>query len=69
MTRGYPLIFFFSPVHRSIGDESSSREIFEEYITYLKEKAKEKERKREEEKVQIYLISPLSTLLDMVKLK
>lgn len=36
--------------YRSIGDESHSREIFEEYITYLKEKAKEKERKREEEK-------------------
>ncbi|KAJ7966494.1 pre-mRNA-processing protein 40A [Quillaja saponaria] len=36
--------------YRSIGDESSSKEIFEEYITYLKEKAKEKERKREEEK-------------------
>ncbi|KAL2574705.1 hypothetical protein AAZV13_17G202500 [Glycine max] len=36
--------------YRSIGDESYSREIFEEYITYLKEKAKEKERKREEEK-------------------
>ncbi|KAK7383248.1 hypothetical protein VNO78_28922 [Psophocarpus tetragonolobus] len=36
--------------YRSIGEESYSREIFEEYITYLKEKAKEKERKREEEK-------------------
>ncbi|CAI8606206.1 unnamed protein product [Vicia faba] len=36
--------------YRSIGDESYSREIFEEYITYLKEKVKEKERKREEEK-------------------
>ncbi|KAJ1384756.1 FF domain [Sesbania bispinosa] len=36
--------------YRSIGDESYSREIFEEYVTYLKEKAKEKERKREEEK-------------------
>ncbi|XP_028796082.1 LOW QUALITY PROTEIN: pre-mRNA-processing protein 40A-like [Neltuma alba] len=36
--------------YRSIGDESSGREIFEEYIAYLKEKAKEKERKREEEK-------------------
>lgn len=34
----------------SIGNESYSKEIFEEYITYLKEKAKEKERKREEEK-------------------
>ncbi|XP_061374258.1 pre-mRNA-processing protein 40A [Gastrolobium bilobum] len=36
--------------YRSIGDESYSREIFDEYVTYLKEKAKEKERKREEEK-------------------
>lgn len=41
--------------HRSIGDESYSREIFEEYITYLKEKAKEKERKREEEKVHDFI--------------
>ncbi|CAL0323726.1 unnamed protein product [Lupinus luteus] len=36
--------------YRSIGDESYSREIFEQYITYLEEKAKEKERKREDEK-------------------
>ncbi|MED6197708.1 hypothetical protein PIB30_059195 [Stylosanthes scabra] len=36
--------------YRAIGDENYSREVFEEYITYLKEKAKEKERKREEEK-------------------
>ncbi|KAL1368399.1 hypothetical protein AAHE18_02G118600 [Arachis hypogaea] len=36
--------------YRSMGDENYSREVFEEYITYLKEKAKEKERKREEEK-------------------
>lgn len=28
-----------------------TRDIFEEYITHLQEKAKEKERKREEEKV------------------
>jgi len=50
---------FYHPVltHRSIGDESYSREIFEEYITYLKEKAKEKERKREEEKVRDFIIS------------
>ncbi|KAL9330664.1 hypothetical protein ACSQ67_000274 [Phaseolus vulgaris] len=41
--------------YRSIGDESYSREIFEEYITYLKEKAKEKERKREEEKVHDFM--------------
>ncbi|KAK7291040.1 hypothetical protein RIF29_05900 [Crotalaria pallida] len=43
-------LFDDTPEYRSIGDESHSREIFEEYITYLKEKAKEKERKREEEK-------------------
>ncbi|CAK7347390.1 unnamed protein product [Dovyalis caffra] len=36
--------------YRSIGDESLSKEIFEEYVTHLQEKAKEKERKREEEK-------------------
>ena len=48
---------FFHPVlpYRSIGDESYSREIFEEYITYLKEKAKEKDRKREEEKVHNFI--------------
>lgn len=36
---------------RSIGEESFAREVFEEYIMHLQEKAKEKERKREEEKV------------------
>ncbi|XP_019465384.1 PREDICTED: pre-mRNA-processing protein 40A-like [Lupinus angustifolius] len=36
--------------YRSTDDESYSREIFEEYITHLKEKTKEKEHKREEEK-------------------
>lgn len=36
---------------RLMGDESFSREIFEEYKAYLQEKAKEKGRKREEEKV------------------
>ncbi|CAB4266162.1 unnamed protein product [Prunus armeniaca] len=36
--------------YRSIGEENFSREVFEEYITNLQEKAKEKERKREEEK-------------------
>ncbi|XP_062019148.1 pre-mRNA-processing protein 40A isoform X3 [Rosa rugosa] len=35
---------------RSVGDENSGKEAFEEYITSLHEKAKEKERKREEEK-------------------
>ncbi|KAL6207966.1 hypothetical protein ACLB2K_018918 [Fragaria x ananassa] len=36
--------------YRSVGDEDFGREIFEEYITSLHERAKEKERKREEEK-------------------
>ncbi|KAK9946355.1 hypothetical protein M0R45_011824 [Rubus argutus] len=36
--------------YRSVGEENFGREIFEEYITNLQEKAKEKERKREEEK-------------------
>ncbi|KAJ1397275.1 FF domain [Sesbania bispinosa] len=35
---------------RSIGDESLCKEIFEEYITQLKEEAKESERKRKEER-------------------
>ncbi|KDP41586.1 hypothetical protein JCGZ_15993 [Jatropha curcas] len=39
-----------SQEYRSIGEESVSREIFEEYVAHLQEKAKEKERKREEEK-------------------
>ncbi|XP_050363071.1 pre-mRNA-processing protein 40A isoform X2 [Argentina anserina] len=37
--------------YRSVGDEDYGKELFEEYITSLHEKAKEKERKREEEKV------------------
>lgn len=32
-------------------EESFKKEIFEEYITHMQEKAKEKERKRDEEKV------------------
>ncbi|KAF8410256.1 hypothetical protein HHK36_002781 [Tetracentron sinense] len=43
-------LFEDSQEYRSIGEESFRREIFEEYITHLQEKAKEKERKREEEK-------------------
>ncbi|XP_065847148.1 pre-mRNA-processing protein 40A isoform X2 [Euphorbia lathyris] len=39
-----------SQEYRSIGEENFSRDIFEEYVTHLQEKAKEKERKREEEK-------------------
>ncbi|KAI0499429.1 hypothetical protein KFK09_020332 [Dendrobium nobile] len=40
-----------SQEYRSIGEESSAREIFEDYVSLLQEKAKEKERKRDEEKV------------------
>lgn len=36
---------------RAIGDETISRAVFEEYVAWLQEKAKEKERRREEEKV------------------
>ncbi|OMO70844.1 hypothetical protein COLO4_28464 [Corchorus olitorius] len=43
-------LFEESQEYRSIAEESYRREIFEEYITHLQEKAKEKERKREEEK-------------------
>ncbi|XP_012450388.1 pre-mRNA-processing protein 40A isoform X1 [Gossypium raimondii] len=43
-------LFEESQEYRSIAEESFRREIFEEYITHLQEKAKEKERKREEEK-------------------
>ncbi|KAL3514364.1 hypothetical protein ACH5RR_027081 [Cinchona calisaya] len=39
-----------SSEYRSIGEENSCKEIFEEYIARLQEKAKEKERKRGEEK-------------------
>ncbi|XP_062098963.1 pre-mRNA-processing protein 40A [Humulus lupulus] len=44
------LLFEESQEYRSISEESLAREIFEEYITHLLEKAKERERKREEEK-------------------
>ncbi|KAJ8771330.1 hypothetical protein K2173_026507 [Erythroxylum novogranatense] len=36
---------------KAIEEDSLRREIFEEYIAHLQEKAKEKERKREEKKV------------------
>ncbi|GER31113.1 pre-mRNA-processing protein 40A [Striga asiatica] len=39
-----------SSEYRSLGDESLCREIFDEYISRLQEKAKEKDRKREDEK-------------------
>lgn len=47
------LLFYLHYFSRSVGEENFGREIFEEYITNLQEKAKEKERKREEEKVWI----------------
>ncbi|XVE95059.1 hypothetical protein REPUB_Repub02eG0063900 [Reevesia pubescens] len=43
-------LFEESQEYRSIVEENFRREIFEEYIAHLQEKAKEKERKREEEK-------------------
>ncbi|XWS14822.1 hypothetical protein CRYUN_Cryun35bG0041600 [Craigia yunnanensis] len=43
-------LFEESREYRSIAEESFRREIFEECIAHLQEKAKEKERKREEEK-------------------
>lgn len=46
---------------RSIGDETYCKEIFEEYITQLKEEAKESERKRKEERVWMILI-PISII-------
>ncbi|CAN1274631.1 Pre-mRNA-processing protein 40A [Linum perenne] len=39
-----------SQEYRAMGEEDYSKEIFEEYVAHLEEKAKEKERKREEEK-------------------
>ncbi|KAJ0024473.1 hypothetical protein Pint_08612 [Pistacia integerrima] len=43
-------LFEDSEEYKSIGEESFRRQIFEEYISHLLEKAKEKERRREEEK-------------------
>ncbi|XWS21317.1 hypothetical protein CRYUN_Cryun30bG0045300 [Craigia yunnanensis] len=43
-------LFEESQEYRSIAEESFRKEIFEEHIAHLQEKAKEKERKREEEK-------------------
>ncbi|KAJ8761677.1 hypothetical protein K2173_004453 [Erythroxylum novogranatense] len=40
-----------SQEYRAIEEDSLRREIFEEYIAHLQEKAKEKERKREEKKI------------------
>ncbi|GFZ10139.1 pre-mRNA-processing protein 40A [Actinidia rufa] len=44
-------LFEESSEYRLIGEESLAKEIFEEHVLRLQEKAKEKERKREEEKV------------------
>lgn len=44
---------------RSIGDASLCKKMFEEYVTQLKEEAKENERKRKEERVWILLISSI----------
>ncbi|CAL5418919.1 unnamed protein product [Camellia sinensis] len=43
-------LFEESSEYRSIGEESFAKEVFEEHLVHLLEKAKEKERKREEEK-------------------
>ena len=45
------LTFFLLLSLRSIGEETFAKEVFEEYVVHLQEKAKEKERKGEEEKV------------------
>ncbi|XP_043713830.1 pre-mRNA-processing protein 40A-like isoform X2 [Telopea speciosissima] len=47
---GSKSLFEDSQEYRAIGEENFRREIFEEYVTRLQEKAREKERKREEEK-------------------
>ncbi|THF97833.1 hypothetical protein TEA_010651 [Camellia sinensis var. sinensis] len=44
-------LFEKSSEYRSIGEDSFAKEVFEEHLVHLLEKAKEKERKREEEKV------------------
>lgn len=51
-------VILFHPF-RAIGEESTGREIFEEYISYLVEKARGKERRREEEKVIVHIWSSL----------
>ncbi|XP_042492761.1 pre-mRNA-processing protein 40A-like isoform X2 [Macadamia integrifolia] len=43
-------LFEDSQEYRAIGEENFRKEIFEEYVIRLQEKAKERERKREEEK-------------------
>lgn len=53
---------------RSFGEESSAKEIFEEYMAHLQEKAKDKERKREEEKVLLADIVPPGCSLNLDQL-
>lgn len=53
-------IWFCSVLCRSMGEEDLCREVFDEYISRLQEKAKEKERKREEEKVMQILMQQVS---------
>ena len=60
MVQNFFIIFFLAwNCIRSLGEEGIARDVFEEYIARLQEKAKEKERKREEEKVMrvLYLSS------------
>lgn len=60
-----PLLITY--LYRAIAEESLKREIFEEYVAHLQEKAKEKERKREEEKVQASYFSFLIMFLLFLK--
>ena len=55
-----------SSCFRLIGEESFAKEIFEEHVLRLQEKAKEKERKREEEKVtELFNVFSVSTILSV----
>ncbi|XP_020276950.1 pre-mRNA-processing protein 40A isoform X1 [Asparagus officinalis] len=45
------VFFEDSQEYKSIDEESFAKQIFEEYVAHLQEKAKERERKKEEEKV------------------
>lgn len=48
-------VLFVALLTRAIGEETTLKEIFEEYVARLQEKAKEKERRREEEKVILHV--------------
>lgn len=41
---------------RSLGEETVGKEVFEDHVMYLQEKANEKEQKRDDEKVTLHLI-------------